>query len=150
MTSDGQLIPCIQVRPTVLIPFPHNLTLAFPSKLYHFTTNHSPRNTTPKASIDTTITTLSHFILAMVQHPHVLRRAQAELDDVLGSVGDGLESSPGSAARRLPTFEDRAKLPYCDAVFTETLRWGVQLHASTIHHIVYPHYNPTTKASHTD
>lgn len=61
----------------------------------------------------------------MVQHPHVLRRAQAELDDVLGSGEDGLGSSPESAAKRLPTFEDRAKLPYCDAVFTETLRWGV-------------------------
>ncbi|KAG2356470.1 hypothetical protein BDR07DRAFT_1423263, partial [Suillus spraguei] len=67
---------------------------------------------TPKASIDTTIATLSHFILTMVQYPHVLRRAQAELDDVLGSGGDGLGSA--SKANRLPTFEDRAKLPYCD------------------------------------
>ncbi|KAG2356464.1 hypothetical protein BDR07DRAFT_1423249, partial [Suillus spraguei] len=33
-------------------------------------------------SIDTTIATLSHFILTMVQYPHVLRRAQAELDDL--------------------------------------------------------------------
>ncbi|KAG1732799.1 cytochrome P450 [Suillus lakei] len=35
-------------------------------------------------SIDTTIKTLSHFILAL-QNPHVLQHTQAELDDVLGS-----------------------------------------------------------------
>ncbi|KAG2034693.1 hypothetical protein BDR03DRAFT_806492, partial [Suillus americanus] len=42
-------------------------------------------NSMYSGTIHTTITTLSHFILAMVQHPHVLRRAQAELDDILGS-----------------------------------------------------------------
>ena len=64
-------------------------------------------------SIDTVTVTLSHFILAMVQYPDVLARAQAELDAVLG------------LPERLPTFEDRASLPYCDAVFIETLRWSV-------------------------
>lgn len=53
-----------------------------------------------------------HFLLAMIQNQHVLRRAQAEIDSVIGD-------------ERLPTFEDRAQLPYCDAVFTETLRWAV-------------------------
>ncbi|KAG2126009.1 cytochrome P450 [Suillus bovinus] len=91
-------------------------------------------NSMYSASIDTTITTLSHFILAMVQHPHVLRRAQAELDEVLGSRGDGARSSQ-SVAKRLPTFEDRAKLPYCDAVFTETLRWGVPVPLSLPHRL---------------
>ncbi|KAG0694413.1 cytochrome P450 [Suillus ampliporus] len=80
-------------------------------------------NSMYSASIDTTLTTLSHFILAMVQHPHVLARAQAELDAVLG------------AARRLPTFEDRERLPYCDAVFTETLRWGVPVPLSLPHRL---------------
>ncbi|KAG1814714.1 cytochrome P450 [Suillus subaureus] len=91
-------------------------------------------NSMYSASIDTTITTLSHFILAMVQHPHVLRRAQAELDDVLGSRGSGLPSQ----AKRLPTFEDRPKLPYCDAVFTETLRWGVPVPLSLPHRLTQP------------
>ncbi|KAG2335681.1 cytochrome P450 [Suillus weaverae] len=81
--------------------------------------------------INTTITTLSHFILAMVQHPHVLRRAQAELDDVLGS-------GQASKTKRLPTFEDRPKLPYCDAVFTETLRWGVPVPLSLLHRLTQP------------
>ncbi|KAG2054397.1 cytochrome P450 [Suillus hirtellus] len=91
-------------------------------------------NSMYSASIDTTITTLSHFILAMVQHPHVLQRAQEELDNVLRSRGDGLGSSQ-SVANRLPTFEDRAKLPYCDAVFTETLRWGVPVPLSLPHRL---------------
>ncbi|KAG1836042.1 cytochrome P450 [Suillus subalutaceus] len=91
-------------------------------------------NSMYSASIDTTITTLSHFILAMVQHPHVLRRAQAELDDVLGSGESGLPSK----AKRLPTFEDRSNLPYCDAVFTETLRWGVPVPLNLPHRLTQP------------
>jgi len=47
----------------------------------------------------------------MVQHPTVLRQAQAEIDAVVGQ-------------NRLPVFEDRALLPYCNAVFTESLRWS--------------------------
>ncbi|KAG1732839.1 cytochrome P450 [Suillus lakei] len=107
-------------------------------------------NSMYSASIDTTITTLSHFILAMVQNPHVLQRAQAELDAVLGSGptsghAPGLASGPASGpasgasqaskAKRLPTFEDRARLPYCDAVFTETLRWGVPVPLSLPHRL---------------
>ncbi|KAG1732837.1 cytochrome P450, partial [Suillus lakei] len=77
-------------------------------------------NSMYSASIDTTITTLSHFVLAMVQNPHILQHAQAELDVVLGSGVDGV-AGQASKTKRLPTFEDRARLPYCDAVFTETL-----------------------------
>ncbi|KAG6376579.1 cytochrome P450 [Boletus reticuloceps] len=74
------------------------------------------------ASIDTTITTLSHFILAMVKHPLVLKRAQAEIDAVVGQ-------------NRLPVFEDRPSLPYCNAVFTESLRWGVPVPLSLPHRL---------------
>ncbi|THH09320.1 hypothetical protein EW146_g8712, partial [Bondarzewia mesenterica] len=63
------------------------------------------------ASMDTTAAVVSHFLLAMVHYPDVMRRAQQELDDVLG--GD-----------RLPTFADRERLPYLDAVFEESMRWG--------------------------
>ncbi|OJA12627.1 hypothetical protein AZE42_04474 [Rhizopogon vesiculosus] len=80
-------------------------------------------NSMYSASIDTVVTVLSHFILAMVQHPDVLARAQTELDAVLG------------VAQRLPTFEDRASLPYCDAVFTETLRWGVPVPLNLPHRV---------------
>ncbi|KAG1849790.1 cytochrome P450 [Suillus tomentosus] len=61
-------------------------------------------------SYETTSSTLMTFALAMVLYPDVQRRAQAEIDSVVG--GD-----------RLPTFEDRASLPYIESVLRETLRW---------------------------
>lgn len=51
------------------------------------------------------------MILAMVHYPEVLAKAHAQIDAVVG-------------ANRLPTFEDRAKLPYIDCIFKEVLRWG--------------------------
>lgn len=64
------------------------------------------------ASIDSMLTVLLHFLLAMMHYPEVLRKAQAELDSVLGP-------------HRLPTFKDRSSLPYIDCIFSEVLRWGV-------------------------
>ena len=61
-----------------------------------------------------TITFTQHLFLALLKHPECLKRAQAELDSVLGT---------GPA--RFPAFEDRPRLPYVDALFSETLRWGV-------------------------
>jgi len=48
--------------------------------------------------------------LAMVAFPDVQRRAQAELDAVVGRA-------------RLPTFADAPYLPYMRAIVRETLRW---------------------------
>ncbi|KAH7884744.1 cytochrome P450 [Phlebopus sp. FC_14] len=62
------------------------------------------------AASETTASTLLIFILAMVLNPEVQKRAQAEIDAVIGTV-------------RLPTFEDRTSLPYVEAVLRETLRW---------------------------
>ncbi|KAL4077432.1 cytochrome P450 [Scleroderma citrinum] len=50
------------------------------------------------------------FYLAMTLYPRVMKKAQAELDAVVGS-------------KRLPTFADRPSLPYLEALFTELLRW---------------------------
>ncbi|KAF7365093.1 O-methylsterigmatocystin oxidoreductase [Mycena venus] len=50
------------------------------------------------------------FIMAMALNPEVVRKAQNEIDTVVG-VG------------RLPGFEDRGALSYCEAVFREVLRW---------------------------
>ncbi|KAH7890271.1 cytochrome P450 [Phlebopus sp. FC_14] len=79
-------------------------------------------NSMYSASIDTTIATISHFILAMVQNPKYLKRAQAEIDAVVGQ-------------NRLPGCDDREALPYCDAIFTETLRWGVPVPLSLPHRL---------------
>ncbi|KAG2068179.1 cytochrome P450 [Suillus decipiens] len=62
------------------------------------------------ASYETTSATLMVFVLAMVLYPDVQKRAQAEIDAVVGR-------------DRLPTFEDRESLPYINAIVRETFRW---------------------------
>jgi hypothetical protein len=53
---------------------------------------------------------MSCLILALVLYPHVQKRAQAELDLVVGR-------------DRLPTFDDRPRLPYIEAICKEVVRW---------------------------
>ena len=48
----------------------------------------------------------------MTLHPDIQARAQAEIDGVLGT-----------AYHRLPTFSDKDKLPYVNAIVLEILRW---------------------------
>ncbi|KAK5655749.1 hypothetical protein OQA88_5286 [Cercophora sp. LCS_1] len=62
------------------------------------------------AAADTTTITLTIFTLAMIQDSEVQRKAQEEIDRVVGT-------------DRLPTFEDRENLPYVNALVKETLRW---------------------------
>lgn len=63
-----------------------------------------------EAGSSTTSDELSGFLMAMVTHSHVQRRAQEEIDSVVG-------------AGRLPTIEDMASLPYVRGCVKETLRW---------------------------
>ncbi|KAJ8592290.1 cytochrome P450 [Rhizopogon salebrosus TDB-379] len=60
--------------------------------------------------VETTFSTLLVFFLAMVLHPEVQAKAQAEIDRVVGK-------------DRLPDFDDRPALPYLEAIMRETLRW---------------------------
>ncbi|KUJ23936.1 cytochrome P450 [Mollisia scopiformis] len=61
--------------------------------------------------VDTTSSTMISCILAMAVFPDVQRKAQAEIDSV---VGDNTS----------PTWEDvDGKLPYCTALVKEVLRW---------------------------
>jgi len=53
---------------------------------------------------------MGFFLLSMVLHPEVQRRAQDELDRVV---------EPGS----LPDFSDEPQLPYITAIVREVLRW---------------------------
>ena len=60
------------------------------------------------------------IIFTMVLHPEQQKRAQEEIDRVVGT-------------GRLPTFDDRDSLPYVEAFFRECLRWRVALPQSTAH-----------------
>ncbi|KIJ35862.1 hypothetical protein M422DRAFT_261816 [Sphaerobolus stellatus SS14] len=57
---------------------------------------------------DTTVKTLTTFVLAMVLFPDVQKKVQEELDAVLEGI-------------RLPEFEDMAALPYTIATYKETM-----------------------------
>jgi cytochrome P450 len=50
------------------------------------------------------------LFLAVLLHPEVQKKAQDEIDAVMGR-------------ERFPTFEDRPRLPFVDALCKEVLRW---------------------------
>lgn len=62
------------------------------------------------AGQDTTWATLIVFVLNMLLHPEIQRNAQDRIEESIG-------------LNRLPTFEDRDRLPYIDYIVQETLRW---------------------------
>ncbi|KAH9015708.1 cytochrome P450 [Lactarius hengduanensis] len=62
------------------------------------------------AGSGTIVSVLNWWTVAMVAFPEAQRRAQAELDTVVGR-------------DRLPTFSDSPHLPYIYALIKETLRW---------------------------
>ncbi|KAI9439111.1 cytochrome P450 [Lactarius indigo] len=62
------------------------------------------------AGSDTSAAAMAWWMLAMVAYPDVQRRAQAELDAIVGRT-------------RIPTFSDFQHLPYIRAVVKEMLRW---------------------------
>lgn len=49
-------------------------------------------------------------MLAMTLYPEAMRRAQDEIDTVVGR-------------ERMPNFKDRSKLPYVEAIIKEVHRW---------------------------
>ena len=57
-----------------------------------------------------TSTSMKVFVLVMVLYPEVMRKAQGEVDAVVGH-------------DRPPTFEDWDNLPYIRAIVKEVLRW---------------------------
>ena len=57
-----------------------------------------------------TFSSVQAFFLAMAKYPDIQRKAQEELDAVVGP-------------RRLPHFTDRPSLPYINAIVKECFRW---------------------------
>ncbi|KAI5479627.1 cytochrome P450, family 2, subfamily U [Pseudohyphozyma bogoriensis] len=72
------------------------------------------------AGSDTTSDAISTFLLAMVAHPHVLAKAQEELERVVGRA-------------RFPDFNDQSELVYCNAVIQETMRWRTVIAGGLAH-----------------
>ncbi|OCH88065.1 CyP450 monooxygenase [Obba rivulosa] len=62
------------------------------------------------AGAETTYITIQVFFLTMVLYPEVQKKAQAELEAVVGP-------------SRLPEFSDRDALPYVNAIVMECMRW---------------------------
>ena len=50
------------------------------------------------------------FVVACLLHPEAQKKARDEIDAAVGR-------------ERFPTFEDRSKLPFVDAMCKEVLRW---------------------------
>jgi len=63
------------------------------------------------AAEDTTIASIHTFLLAIVLHPQEFKKAQEEMDRVVGK-------------HRLPNIDDRPSLPYLDCLLKEVLRWN--------------------------
>ena len=59
---------------------------------------------------DQTASTVQALFLAMALYPEVQKKAQEEIDAVVGP-------------NRLPDFEDRPFLPYINAITKESMRW---------------------------
>ncbi|PCH38680.1 cytochrome P450 [Wolfiporia cocos MD-104 SS10] len=68
-------------------------------------------NTFYAGAADTTVSAIESFFLIMCIYPELQRKAQTELDGVV---------TPG----HLPTFADRQRLPYIDALIKEVHRWN--------------------------
>jgi len=60
--------------------------------------------------IHQTVSAIMSFFVAVLLYPDIQKKAQDELDSAIGR-------------ERLPSFEDRPRLPFIDAVCKEMLRW---------------------------
>jgi cytochrome P450 len=69
----------------------------------------------PLMSTLQTLSSVKSFFLAMAMYPEVQRKAQAEIDSVVGN-------------DRMPNFDDYESLPYVTAIMKEVLRWQVCIH----------------------
>ena len=79
---------------------------------------------TPRAhGHDQTNTAMRAFLVAMAMYPDVQKKAQAELDAVVGP-------------HRLPEFDDLKSLVYVNAVIRETLRWHTVVPLSVAHAVI--------------
>ena len=65
---------------------------------------------TIKGGSDTSASVLASFVLAMLLHPEIQKKAQAEIDEIIPS-------------DRVPDISDYNRLPYVMSIIKETQRW---------------------------
>ncbi|KAI0692349.1 cytochrome P450 [Cerioporus squamosus] len=75
------------------------------------------------AGSDTVSTIVGTFVMAMILNPDVYKKAQAEIDRVIGE-------------ERLLDFDDREKLLYMDCVMKEVLRWNAPVPLGVPHRAI--------------
>jgi cytochrome P450 len=79
--------------------------------LFHLFSMHPELNSAfSSAGSETTAAAMAWWMLAMTMYPEVQRKAQEEIDDVVGR-------------DRMPTIADLDSMPYIRAMVRETLRW---------------------------
>ena len=76
-----------------------------------------------EAGADTTAAIFDAFILYMLNYPHVLEKARAEVDSVVGT-------------ERMPDFDDEQHLPYLMACIKELLRHRPAAPLGMLHQLV--------------
>jgi hypothetical protein len=83
----------------------------FPAGVESVRELHQYHPNKPHDCVDKSYGVFATFVLAMLRHPDVQLKAQAEIDNVVGQ-------------SRFPTITDKNQLPYVNAVIKESLRWG--------------------------
>jgi cytochrome P450 len=75
------------------------------------------------AGVGTTLASLEVFLMAMLHHPQVMKKAQEEIDRVVGP-------------NQLPQFEHATQLPYLTAMIHETMRWRPIIPLGIAHSVI--------------
>ncbi|KAH7096828.1 cytochrome P450 [Auriculariales sp. MPI-PUGE-AT-0066] len=73
------------------------------------------------AGTDTMSNTVHWLLVALALHPDIQKRAQEEVDKITQN------------GHRLPTYEDRPKMPYVSAIVSESYRWMPALNLALPH-----------------
>ncbi|KAI0085092.1 cytochrome P450 [Irpex rosettiformis] len=78
-------------------------------------------------AVETTFSLLQTFFCGMAMRPDIQQRARQELDSVVGP-------------ERLPTYDDKDRLPYVQAIYMECLRWMTTIPLGVPHSVTQDDY----------
>ncbi|KAK7688868.1 hypothetical protein QCA50_007557 [Cerrena zonata] len=117
--TTGSAIPCAVTRVLEYVPEYEGSV-----EYDHETTARDSFGVSFGAGVDTSAPTMHFFFYLMLMYPEIQKQAQEELRKIVGP-------------DRLPTLEDRERLPFTESIMKETLR----LHPATP--LALPHYTKT-------